>query len=78
MPQGHYRLAAILFDRYALRFAPTVIPPRSRGPPGKRTLTQPEKLPPLLAYALACAKLSATCAQLTVFHHASMYSGRRF
>ena len=29
-------------------------------------------------YALACAKLSATCAQLTVFHHASMYSGRRF
>jgi len=29
-------------------------------------------------YALACEKLSATCAQLTVFHHASMYSGRRF
>jgi hypothetical protein len=24
------------------------------------------------------AKLSATCAQLTVFHHASMYSARRF
>ena len=30
------------------------------------------------AYAFACAKLSATCAQLTVFHHASMYSARRF
>lgn len=27
---------------------------------------------------LACAKVSATCAQWIVFHHASMYSARRF
>ena len=29
-------------------------------------------------YPLACAKFSATCAQWIVFHHASMYSARRF